>query len=179
MSGDLDEYYGRAMPAPPARVGEDDFVRLSQLWGGEARVVGENGEDFFPSSPAWHESDLAQAIGRQPGGTAWFVTSRDAYRDDPRVVAAREAGGTVLEQDGELRVHVIAGVTHTLGGIRVDDRTRVVGVDGLFAAGADAAGSRAAATRAGSQPRSSSAGAPLKKRSGDRLEVRAAARVAR
>ena len=139
VSGDLDEYYGRAMPAPPARVAEDDFVRLSQLWGGEARLVGEDGEEFFPGPPAWHESDLAQAIGRQPGGTAWFATSPE-HRDDPRVVAAREAGGTVVEQDGELRIHVIAGVTHTLGGIRVDEHARVLGVDGLFAAGADVGG---------------------------------------
>jgi hypothetical protein len=136
VAGDLGEYYGRAMPAPPARVPEEDFVRLSQLWCGEARVVGDDGTELFEGPPAWHESDLAQAIGRQPGGTAWFVVS-DKHRGDPRVVAAREAGGTVVEQDGELRVHVIAGVTHTLGGIRVDDRTRVVGVDGLFSAGAD------------------------------------------
>jgi succinate dehydrogenase/fumarate reductase flavoprotein subunit len=139
VSGDLDEFYGRAMPAPPARVPEDDFVRLSQLWGGEARVVGEDGERLFSRAPAWHESDLAQAIAKQPGGTAWFVVP-DAYRDDPRVIAARGAGGTVLEEDGELRLRVIAGVTHTLGGIRVDDRARVVGVEGLFAAGADVGG---------------------------------------
>jgi len=137
-AGDLDEFYGRAMPAPPARVREEDFVRLSQLWGGEARVVDENGEEL-PGAPAWHESDLAQAIARQPGGTAWFVVP-DTYDDDPRVAAARESGATVLEQDGELRIHVIAGVTHTLGGIRVDDRTRVLGVDGLYAAGADVGG---------------------------------------
>jgi hypothetical protein len=139
VSGDLGEYYGRAMPAPPARVPEEDFVRLSQLWGGEARVVGEDGEEFLQAPPAWHESDLAQSIGRQPGGTAWFVVS-DEHRDDPRVVAAREAGGTVVEKDGELRIHVIAGVTHTLGGIRVDERARAVGVDGLFVAGADVGG---------------------------------------
>ncbi len=138
-AGDLDELYGRAMPAPPARVQEADFVRLSQLWGGEARVVGDDGRELFHGPPAWHESDLAQALARQPGGTAWFVVS-DEHRDDPRVVAAREAGGTVIEEDGELRLHVIAGVTHTLGGIRVDDRARVAGVDDLFAAGADVGG---------------------------------------
>ncbi len=138
-AGDLDEFYGRAMPAPPARVAETDFVRLSQLWGGEARVVGEDGEEFFHGSPAWHESDLAQAVAKQPGGTAWYVVSGD-HRDDPRVTAAREAGGTVVEKDGELRLHVIAGVTHTQGGIQVDEEARVVGVDGLFAAGADVGG---------------------------------------
>ena len=139
LAGDLDEFYGRAMPAPPARIREEGYVRLSQLWDGEARVVNENGEEFFPGPPAWHESDLAQAIARQPGGTAWFVVPAE-LREDPRVVALREAGGTVFEEDGELRLHVAAAVTHTQGGIAVDSRARVKGVDGLFAAGADVGG---------------------------------------
>ncbi|MGB2876191.1 MAG: FAD-dependent oxidoreductase [Gaiellaceae bacterium] len=138
-AGDLEEFYGRAMPAPPARITEADYVRLSQLWGGEARVVNEQGEEFFAGPPAWHESDLAQAIARQPGGTAWFVLPAE-HRDDQRVRAAREAGATVLEQDGELRLQVAAGVTHTQGGIRVDENTSVSGLDGVFAAGADVGG---------------------------------------
>ena len=137
--GDLDEFYGRAMPAPPARIGEEDYVRLSQLWDGEARVVNEDGVEFFPGPPAWHESDLAQAIARQPGGTAWFAVPADRH-DDRRVVALREAGGTVIEDDAELRLHVAAAVTHTQGGIAVDSQARVKGVDGLFAAGADVGG---------------------------------------
>jgi hypothetical protein len=139
LAGDLDEVYARAMPAPPARIEEGDYVRLSQLWNGEARVVDEAGEEFFPGPPAWHESDLAQAIARQPGGTAWYVVSAER-RDDPRVVALREAGGTVLDQDGELRLHVTGAVTHTQGGLRVDENARVVGTEGLFAAGVDVGG---------------------------------------
>jgi succinate dehydrogenase/fumarate reductase flavoprotein subunit len=138
-AGDLDEFYGRAMPAPPARIREEDYVRLSQLWDGEARVVNENGEEFFPGPPAWHESDLAQAIARQPRGTAWFIVPAE-LRDDPRVVALSEAGGTAVEGDGELRLHVAAAVTHTQGGIAVDPQARVKGVEGLFAAGADVGG---------------------------------------
>ena len=38
-AGDLDEFYGRAMPASPAHVEEQDFVRLSQLYGRFAEVV--------------------------------------------------------------------------------------------------------------------------------------------
>jgi fumarate reductase flavoprotein subunit len=139
IAGDLDEIYARAMPAPPAHIEEADYVRLSQLWGGEARVVGEDGEEFFPGPPAWHENDLAQAIAKQPGGTAWFCLPADK-RDDPRVVGLREAGGTIVEDDGELCLHVAAGVTHTQGGIRIDETTRVVGTEGLFAAGVDAGG---------------------------------------
>jgi succinate dehydrogenase/fumarate reductase flavoprotein subunit len=138
-AGDLDEFYGRAMPAPPARIGEEDYVRLSQLWDGEARFLNENGDEFFQGPPAWHESDLAQAIARQPGGTAWFAVPAH-FRDDPRVVGLREAGGTVFEEDGELRLHVAAAVTHTQGGIEIGPDARVAGVDGLFAAGADVGG---------------------------------------
>lgn len=141
-AGDLDELYARAMPAPPARIGEPDYVRLSQLYGGRARVTNERGEEFFPQPPAWHENDLAQAIARQPGGTAWFELDDP---NDPRVQAAREAGGEVLEEDGRVRVHVAAGVTHTLGGLRVDERARVLRedrtpIDGLLAAGVDVGG---------------------------------------
>ena len=139
VAGDLDEFYGRAMPAPPAEIGEEDYVRLSQLWDGEARFLNERSEEFFAGPPAWHESDLAQAIARQPGGTAWFVVSAE-HREDARVVALREAGGTVEEAGSELRLHVAAAVTHTEGGIRVDERARVQGVDGLFAAGVDVGG---------------------------------------
>lgn len=141
-AGDLDELYARALPAPPARIEEGDYARLSQLYGGRARVVNERGEEFFPQPPAWHENDLAQAIARQPGGTAWFELDDP---DDPKVQAAREAGGEVVEANGGVRVHVSIGVTHTLGGLRVDERARVLRedgtpIDGLFAAGVDAGG---------------------------------------
>ena len=139
LDGDLDEFYGRAMPAPPARITEADYVRLSQLWDGEPRVINEEGEEFFPGPPAWHESDLAQAIARQPGGTAWYVVS-DEHLHDPRVEGLVDAGGTVVHEFGELALHVAAAVTHTQGGIRVDEKARVVGADGLFAAGADVGG---------------------------------------
>jgi succinate dehydrogenase/fumarate reductase flavoprotein subunit len=106
--------------------------------------VNEAGEEFFAGPPAWHESDLAQALARQPGGTGWFVLPPER-RTDPRVVAARDAGGTVLEGEGELRLHVAASVTHTLGGIHADTEARVLGGDGaplagLYAAGVDAGG---------------------------------------
>ena len=142
-SGDLSEFYGRVMPAPPARVEPDDYVRLAQLWGGRARVVDDEDREIGDRPPAWHESDLAQAIARA-GGTAWLVLDTDAS-DDPRLVAARDAGATVVEREGELRLRVGVGVTHTLGGIRIDDRARVVRddgspIDGLYAAGVDVGG---------------------------------------
>jgi succinate dehydrogenase/fumarate reductase flavoprotein subunit len=142
LSGELDEFYGRALPAPPARIREQDYVTLSQLYGGRARVLNDRGEAFFPGPPAWHENDLAQAIARQPGGTAWFLVDDG---DDPKVATARAAGATVVEEDGAVRVHVGVGVTHTMGGLHVDEQARVLREDGtpiagLFAAGVDVGG---------------------------------------
>jgi succinate dehydrogenase/fumarate reductase flavoprotein subunit len=37
-------------------------------------------------------------------------------------------------------VRVSPGITHTIGGIRIDERARVVGAEDLFAAGADVGG---------------------------------------
>ena len=143
-AGDLEELYARAMPAPPARIREQDYVRASQLYDGRARVTNEQGEEFFPRPPAWHENDLAQAIARQPGGTAWFELDR-ADADDPKVQAARAVGGEVIETNGSIRVHVATGVTHTLGGLCTDDTCRVLredgsSIEGLYAAGVDVGG---------------------------------------
>jgi succinate dehydrogenase/fumarate reductase flavoprotein subunit len=37
-------------------------------------------------------------------------------------------------------VRVSPGITHTIGGLRIDEQARVAGADGLFAAGADVGG---------------------------------------
>lgn len=143
-AGELGEFYGRLMPAPPARIGEEDFVRLAQLWGDRAHAVDDDGRPIITGPPAWHESDLAQAVAARAGGTAWLVLDPDAAGDE-RLRAAREAGATVVERDGELRLRVAVGVTHTLGGVRIDELARVVDraglpVPGLLAAGVDVGG---------------------------------------
>jgi fumarate reductase flavoprotein subunit len=149
--GEWHEFYGRAMPAPPARIREEDFVPLSQLYGAWARVYTEEGREITPSSVAWHESDLAQRIGPR----AWFVLDGEGLTHaQERVDAARAAGGTVIDPaelpfetppGSRVAVHVAAAVTHTLGGLRVDTRARVLDqdgspIDGLYAAGVDAGG---------------------------------------
>jgi fumarate reductase flavoprotein subunit len=143
-AGDLDEFYGRAMPAVE-ELAEADFVRLSQLYGRYARVSSEDGTQRFEGTPDWSETDLAQEIARWPGGRAWFAVDRsllDAKVRDRSVAdmveAARAAGAPVRETEREIAVLVRAAVTQTLGGIAVDTRARAA--DGLFVAGADAGG---------------------------------------
>ena len=153
----LDQFYGRALPAPPARVREEDFVRLSQLYGRWARVYAPTGREITPPSVSWSENDLAQAIGP----SAWYVLDDDGLAHEERgrsvaemIEAARAAGGTVVDPaelpfrtapDARVAVHVAAGVTHTIGGLRVDTRARVLdeqgeAIDGVHAAGVDVGG---------------------------------------
>jgi succinate dehydrogenase/fumarate reductase flavoprotein subunit len=153
VTGAMDEFYGRNMPAPPARISEDGYVPLAQLYGRFARVVNDAGDVFFDREPSWSETDLVQATARQPGGRAWYLLDEAALEQRVRertvadmVEAARRAGGAVEQrEDGRIAVHVMASVTHTLGGLQIDERARVLGadgvpLDGLHAAGVDAGG---------------------------------------
>jgi FAD binding domain-containing protein/putative NAD(P)-binding protein len=128
----IGEFYGRVMPAPPARIREEDFVPLAQLYGREARVFTDDWREITPPEVAWHENDLAQLVGPR----AWYVVAET----NDRIEAARGAGATVVGRDEGLAVHVAAAVTHTIGGLEVDTEARVTGVDGLWAAGVDAGG---------------------------------------
>jgi hypothetical protein len=132
-TGGMEEFYGRVMPAPPARIREEDFVPLAQLYGREARVFTDDWREITPPQVAWHENDLARLVGPR----AWYVVAET----NERIERARAAGGTVVAQeDGTVAVHVAAAVTHTIGGLQVDEQARVVGADGVWAAGVDAGG---------------------------------------
>jgi succinate dehydrogenase/fumarate reductase flavoprotein subunit len=150
-TGDLGEFYGRALPAG-VEVEEQDFIRLSQLYGRFAEVVSEDGQERFEGDPGWSETHLVQAISRWPGGRAWYrVHEKDlGERVRERTVgemieAAREAGAAVRDDAPYTSVLVQASVTQTLGGLKIDERARVLGEDGspiagLHAAGADVGG---------------------------------------
>jgi succinate dehydrogenase/fumarate reductase flavoprotein subunit len=153
------EFYGRALPGP---VAEEDYVQASQLYAKHALVVDDEGNDL--GEAAWHESDVVQ---RFPGGRAWYVVDARALEQRTpygtvadAIEVARAAGGEVrkaeelafalpaspkLAEPPFTAVRVYAGVTHTIGGLRIDDRARVLDdagapVPGLHACGADAGG---------------------------------------
>lgn len=145
-AGDLEEFYGRALPAG-IPIDEAEFVPLSQLYGRFAEVVSEDGAQRFEGEPSWSETDLVQAIARWPGGRAWYRVheSNLGERVRERTVAdmielARAAGAVVRDEPPYTSVLVRASVTQTLGGIRIDERARVVGAEDLYAAGADVGG---------------------------------------
>jgi succinate dehydrogenase/fumarate reductase flavoprotein subunit len=137
------EFYGRNMPAPPARVGERDFVSLQQLYARHATVENERGERYLPRT--WSEIDVVQWTARQPRARAWYVVDDEALGERVRdrtvgemIEAARRAGGPIERRDGRTRVEVVPGITSTLGGLRVDAEGRAA--DGLFACGGDVGG---------------------------------------
>jgi succinate dehydrogenase/fumarate reductase flavoprotein subunit len=102
----------------------------------------------FDGEPNWAETDLVQEIATWPEGLAWYTVEPSALKTRVRdrtigemIDAAREVGAPVEEVDGEISVLVRPGVTQTLGGLRIDERARVVGAEeGLYAAGADVGG---------------------------------------
>ena len=145
-AGDLDEFYGRAMPAV-REVAERDFVRLTQLYGRYATVTSHDLAERFEGEPSWSETDLVQQIARWPEALAWYTVEQTALEERVRertvgemIERAREAGAPVKQEDGRISVLVRASVTQTLGGLRIDERARVVGTQDLYAAGADVGG---------------------------------------
>lgn len=143
LSAGMEEFYGRNMPAPPARTGEQDFVRAAQLYAAHATVRNEDGEEYTPRT--WSEIDVVQWTARQPGARAWYeVPDRNLERRvRDRTVAemielAQVAGAPVERSDGATVVEVVAGITTTLGGLRIDGRAQAA--PGVFACGADAGG---------------------------------------
>src|SRR4051794_3043581 len=143
LSAGMGEFYGRNMPAPPACVGEDGFVSLSQLYARHATVVNEGGEEY--AARTWSEIDVAQWTARQPRARAWYRVADDALGERVRdrtvaemIGAAKRAGAPVERSGGALIVETVAAITTTLGGLRVDARAGAA--PGVYAAGHDAGG---------------------------------------
>jgi len=142
-SAGMGEFYGRNMPAPPARAAEADFVRLGQLYARHAAVEDLDGARYEPRT--WSEIDVVQWTAGRPGARARYVVPDAALLERVRgrtvadmVEAARAAGAPVERREGATAVEVSAGITTTLGGLRVDTRLRVA--EGVHAYGADVGG---------------------------------------
>jgi succinate dehydrogenase/fumarate reductase flavoprotein subunit len=143
------EFYGRNMP--DTDWAEEELVSRAQLFARRARIFDEQGTEFFHARDvSWSETNVVQATAKRPGARAFYLLTAEALADP----AVAERAGRLLEP-GELpfaapegtvaAVRVVASITHTIGGLAIDDRARVLGadgapIDGLFAAGVDAGG---------------------------------------
>jgi len=149
----MDEFYGRNMPDAPWD--ETQLVSSSQLYARFARIFDEDGVEFFQRDDvSWSETNVVQATARRPDARAFYLLDAAALEQRVRdrtvaeIVEAAPSEARVAVHDlpfdppdGTVAaVRVIASITHTIGGLQVDERARVVGADGLWAAGVDAGG---------------------------------------
>jgi len=154
----MDEFYGRNMPDAPWD--ETQLVSLSQLYARHARIVDEDGIEFFAAEDvSWSETNVVQATAKRRDAKAYYLLDEAALAQRVRdrtvaeIVESAPAEARVPladlpfdPPDGIVAaVRVIASITHTVGGLRVDERARVLradgeAVEGLWAAGVDAGG---------------------------------------
>ena len=156
LSQGLDEFYGRNMA--DVEFGDDEFVSLAQVFGRYARIFNHDGEEFFDhNAVSWSELDLVHATAHQSGARAWYLFDEDALDERVRYGTVRDlvAQAPTRTNPADLpftpppqavvATRVAAAITHTIGGLRIDERARVLDdqaapIDGLFAAGVDAGG---------------------------------------
>lgn len=158
LTGGMHEFYGRNMPDTPWD--ETQLVSLSQLYGRFARVFDEGGIEFFERDEvSWSETNLVQATAHRRDAKAYYVLDDEALQQRVRERTVAELVETAPHEarvpladlpfdpptGTVLAVRVIASITHTIGGLRVDERARVLRedgsvLDGLWAAGVDAGG---------------------------------------
>jgi hypothetical protein len=153
LTSGMDQFYGRNMPDTPWD--ETQLVSLSQLYARFARIFDEDGVEFFRGDEvSWSETNVVQATAHRRDAHAFYLLDAPALEQRVRdrtvaemVEAAPAEARVALAElpfdppEGTVAaVRVISSITHTIGGLQVDERARVVGVDGLWAAGVDAGG---------------------------------------
>jgi succinate dehydrogenase/fumarate reductase flavoprotein subunit len=149
----MEEFYGRNMPDAPWD--ETQLVSSSQLFARFARIFDEDGVEFFDRDEvSWSETNVVQATAHRRDARAFYLLDAAALEQRVRdrtvaqIVEAAPPEARVALADLQFdppegtvaAVRVIASITHTIGGLQVDERARVVGADGLWAAGVDAGG---------------------------------------
>jgi succinate dehydrogenase/fumarate reductase flavoprotein subunit len=143
LSDGLEQFYGRNLPAPPARVEPAGFVELAQVYARPATVTNAHGERYEARTGS--ESGGVQWTARQPEARAWYSVPEGALEEAVRertvgdaIAAAERAGARVARRAGAVELEVVAGITTTLGGLRAAGRGR--GADGVWPAGTDVGG---------------------------------------
>ncbi len=109
VSKGLASFYGHLMPAPPARIEQGAFRRLSQFYSTHAIAINRSGRRFVDESLG--DNHLALRLAREPGASAFLVFDarnhreqvsepfvNDAVTTDP-LIGVREVGGVVVQAD--------------------------------------------------------------------------------
>jgi hypothetical protein len=153
LTAGMDEFYGRNMP--DTAWDETQLVSLSQLYARFARIFDEDGVEFFDRDEvSWSETNVVQATAHRRDARAFYLLDAPALEQRVRdrtvaqilEAAPSEARVALAElpfdpPEGTVAaVRVIASITHTIGGLQVDERARVIGANDLWAAGVDAGG---------------------------------------
>ena len=109
VSPGLDNFYGHALAAPPARFSKWEFRDVSQHYGQQSIAVNLLGERFADESDGNTEDTLNQRLGRQPQGRGFYILDREMMDSDEmhaskvvtRVIVerARAAGAPVVVAD--------------------------------------------------------------------------------
>jgi succinate dehydrogenase/fumarate reductase flavoprotein subunit len=132
----MEQVYARLMPA--AAVAPREFVAAAQLYARDADVVNANGDRF--RARAWSEIDVAQWAAHQHRARVWMRVADEQLsgRVAEMVAQAERLGAPVRRTADGVVVECIAGITATLGGLRIDAEARAA--PGVHAAGHDAGG---------------------------------------
>jgi len=158
LSAGMSDFYGRNMPDGPWD--DTQLVSVSQLYGRYARIFDEDGIEFFARDDvSWTETNVVQQTARRRDAKAYYVLDNEALRQRVRdrtvaemvEAAPAEARVPLIElpfkppPGAVAAVRVVAAITHTIGGLQIDDRARVLredgsAIEGLWAAGVDAGG---------------------------------------
>ncbi len=94
----LHAFYGHLLPAPPARIGPEGFIALSQYYSIHCLLVNRHGERFIDETEA--DELNAQALARQPEALGFIVLDAGLM---PRVTEPAAAGFPEVDRHGEVR----------------------------------------------------------------------------
>lgn len=107
VTSGLNNFYGHALTATPARYGKLEFRDVSQYYGQAAVAVNLDGERFADESAGLGEEILNQQLARQPKGRGYYIIDSSILRSYPieglevvtkaMIDRARAAGADMVE----------------------------------------------------------------------------------
>ena len=110
VSPGLDNFYGHALAAPPARFSKWEFRDVSQHYGQQSIAVNLLGERFADESDGNTEDTLNQRLGHQPQGRGFYILDREMM-DSDEMHASKVVTRAIVERARAAGAPVVAGDT--------------------------------------------------------------------